>query len=438
MRLDRGVATTRKGTKRMVSGFQVSQAIYASGSFSLPSDGIDKILLAGSSRLYVFNTNTREISSFIYPSGRYITDDDDVQIFQALNKAYILRGEADFDPKVVTSITRSGTTATVTCNLHGFVTGDEVTVYAANETAYNGSHIVTRTGANSFTYQVSGSPTSPATGVGILAVKCKPALVFDGTGVDVVSHVKGFNIANSSFPPAQFGLYYSNRIAVRVARDKIAVSDYLDFDTWDQTLGVWNINLGDNDEIVGFTPWADDQFLIFKRRSIYIAKLHNAFDEFGAATLTDDSFVQSVTDQVGCVARQSIANAGQVVFFLSDSGVRVLDPQLDLKLLGNSQPLSDPISDIIERINIDAAPKAVGKIFNNRYYLAVPLDGSTYNNAVLVYNLLNKAWESVDTYPEGVRFDGMIVAKYTRPDTDCNELDPGIGCMTIEVDFIVR
>ena len=49
----------------------------------------------------------------------------------------------------------------------------------------------------------------------------------------------------------------------------------------------------------------------------------------------------------------------------------------------------------------------VGVYFNNRYYLAVPLDtvkgrgDAAGNNSVLVYNMLNKGWESVDTFGEG-------------------------------------
>lgn len=435
MRLDRGVATTRKGTKRMISSLQIDRAIYAAGVFSLPSDGIDKILLAGTTRLYVFNTQTRIITSFAYPLDRTCASTDGIQIIQANDKAYILRGEATSTPKSCT-ITYSSGLATVTCSQHGFATNDEVTILGADQTEYNGSQVIRRLNGAEFSFTSTSAPASPATGT-ILCVRCKPALVFDGTTVDVVSHEKGFGTTDSSFPPASFGAYASNRLVVRTARDTIAVSDYLDFDTWDQTLGIFELNLGDNDEIVGFTPW-DDKLLVFKRHSIYIAYLQNTYDGAAQADLGSGSYVTSVTDQVGCSARQTIANAGQNVYFLSDSGVRVLTPQLDLKLLGNSRPLSDPISDIIERISIDSVSKSVGKIFNNRYYLAVPLDGSTYNNAVLVYNLLNEAWESVDTYPDGVRFDGLVVAKYTRAEGDCDELDPGVGCMAIEIDCIIR
>ena len=105
-------------------------------------------------------------------------------------------------------------------------------------------------------------------------------------------------------------------------------------------------------------------------------------------------------------------NAGEYIFFLSDNGVYLLNPSLDLKLLGNTTPLSDPISDIIARINATAVSGAVGRTFNNRYYLAVPIDSSTRNNVVLVYSLLNKAWESIDTFPTGMYVDNFVVSLY--------------------------
>lgn len=66
---------------------------------------------------------------------------------------------------LVSSITRSGTTATVnTPTPHRLATGMSMTISGAVETAYNGTFPVTVTGANSFTYQVIGAPATPATG----------------------------------------------------------------------------------------------------------------------------------------------------------------------------------------------------------------------------------------------------------------------------------
>ena len=66
---------------------------------------------------------------------------------------------------LVTSITRSGTTATAaTSTPHRLATGMSMTISGAVQTAYNGLFAVTVADANTFTYQVAGSPATPATG----------------------------------------------------------------------------------------------------------------------------------------------------------------------------------------------------------------------------------------------------------------------------------
>jgi len=65
----------------------------------------------------------------------------------------------------VTTITRSGTTATVTTTgSHSLATGVTVTISGADQTEYNGSFVVTVISLTSFTYQVTGAPATPATG----------------------------------------------------------------------------------------------------------------------------------------------------------------------------------------------------------------------------------------------------------------------------------
>jgi len=68
-------------------------------------------------------------------------------------------------PATVTSITRSGSTATVTTSAaHGLASNQYVEILGANETDYNGDFQITVTGASTFTYTVAGTPTTPATG----------------------------------------------------------------------------------------------------------------------------------------------------------------------------------------------------------------------------------------------------------------------------------
>jgi len=66
-------------------------------------------------------------------------------------------------PIGISTITRSGTTATVTTtNSHGLKTGDSVTVYGATDALYNITAAVTVTGDLTFTYTMAGTPAANA------------------------------------------------------------------------------------------------------------------------------------------------------------------------------------------------------------------------------------------------------------------------------------
>lgn len=70
----------------------------------------------------------------------------------------------------VTSLTRSGSTVTATTSVnHNLADGVSTTVSGANETEYNGTFTVTVTGVNTFTYEIVGTPTTPATGTIIVS-----------------------------------------------------------------------------------------------------------------------------------------------------------------------------------------------------------------------------------------------------------------------------
>lgn len=75
-----------------------------------------------------------------------------------------------------TTITRSGATATATCTSHGLVDGKKVLIKGADQQEYNGVFTVTVTGTNTFTYTVSGTPATPATGTIV-----STGVVIDGT-----------------------------------------------------------------------------------------------------------------------------------------------------------------------------------------------------------------------------------------------------------------
>lgn len=83
--------------------------------------------------------------------------------------------------QAITSITNSGTTATLTTTApHLRYTGETVTVSGATPAAYNGTFVITATGANTFTYTMLSDPGGPATIVGSYAVTASFLTVTSG------------------------------------------------------------------------------------------------------------------------------------------------------------------------------------------------------------------------------------------------------------------
>jgi hypothetical protein len=126
--------------------------------------------------------------------------------------------------------------------------------------------------------------------------------------------------------------------------------------------------------------------------------------------------MKNLVSDLGCVSKRSIVQADGGIIFLSDNGVYAMTPNPvgtneSMRLLTIANPLSAPIDDVIQRINRQYAYRSVGIYWNNRYYLAVPLDSSTDNNCILVYNFILKNWESVDTYPTGFDIFSFAIGK---------------------------
>ena len=89
-------------------------------------------------------------------------------------------GAAPYQDSV--TITRSGSTATVTHTAHGMANGDKVTISGADQSEYNGIKTITNVATNSYDYTVSGTPTTPATGT-IIATQVFLSALTDASGV---------------------------------------------------------------------------------------------------------------------------------------------------------------------------------------------------------------------------------------------------------------
>jgi hypothetical protein len=329
-------------------------------------------------------------------------------------------GATAFAPKDLTtsggfSISVSSTTATVHCTAHGYVADDTVRLEGSAVLAFDGvEYRVVTASTNSFTVTVPAGTASDSSATGRTVKRVKPPLYWDGGSGDFVRADAGVPAEGPSFYRMQsvgWATYFNNRMWISESRDTVRVSDALDPDLFDPFLG-FRANQGSADYVVAVHPWVDNQALVFMRNSIWMATL-NDFSSNDGSTFEVDmpvTHLRLMTDEVGCAARKSIQTAGQFVYFLSDAGVYRLDSRLDLKLRGDTRPLSDSIADQFESLNQQYSSLAVGRWFNNRYWLAVPGHDSERNNMLLIFNALNDRWESKDIYD--FPLDDLLVTQY--------------------------
>ena len=178
--------------------------------------------------------------------------------------------------------------------------------------------------------------------------------------------------------------------------DEIIASDILDSNTYDRVLNQFRISGGTADYVVAMHGFYDDALVVMNRNSIHAV--------VGTQGSLADTVVKELTSEVGCLSRKSVVMQANNLIFLSDNGVYALTFLNDYNLRGTEEPLSKNIQPYIDRINARLAGDATAVYYDNRYYLAVPLDSvagaddAQGNNAILVFNFLNKGWESLDTY----------------------------------------
>jgi hypothetical protein len=234
---------------------------------------------------------------------------------------------------------------------------------------------------------------------------------WDGTrtagfvAVDQTDHLDATTpIPNGSDRTGLVPVLMNNRLLVPAGRDRIAVSDIFDYTRYDATFNDFNVNSGSDDVLTALYPFTRTSLLVFKDQSIFLID--------GISGDLSGTRLDTINREIGCVAGGSVAMVGADVFFLSSSGVyRVLQVVQD-RIQTAAVPVSDPIQPMMRRINWKAAGGATAAVHGDYYYLAVPLDGSTRNNAVLPYNTVTDSWEGVHTWPAGVAFDALHVTDW--------------------------
>jgi hypothetical protein len=346
------------------------------------------------------------------PPDEIIEPTDKVSMLQAYDRLYLFREADRNQPGWGTNFTSgegievAGTVATVYVDAHGYELGARVRIEGGAAAAFDGHEydIASVIDADRFTVTVpNGTASEPGASTQVRRVK--PPLYWDGDPAnDFVRAPAGVPAEGPTYRKMRsvpWATYINNRLILPDGRQGVMISDILNPDLYDPFFQSLRVGKGGNDFIVAIHPWVDGSVLIFCRKSIWLATLNQTYDVTNGDSLV--ARLDVLTDEIGCSARRSIVTAGNFVYFLSDSGVYRLDARLDLKLRGDTKPLSDPIADKLATLNADLVADAVAVYQDNRYYLAVPLAGDTdTNSGVFIYNQLTEQWESQDFYGFGV------------------------------------
>ena len=476
MRLNRGVAVTRRGAKRLADDISPGQVpltvpfvlneapnapivrssytggIFCSALMRSPDEvnSMEVVVLAGPDRAFTYLTDGslqfsaawadgviavdgtdnleteagEEITiaklpaELTYPTGatdEIIDPTDNVSMVQAFDRLYLLR-EADtsqpgFEQKYTAAagITVLGTVATVNVLAHDYSADSRVRIEGSSSAAFSGhEYQIATTATDSFEIAVP-TGTTPDASANIKVRRVKPPIYWSGdptTGfVRTTAGIPDVGISYRRMRSTAWASYINGRLIVPDGKQNVMLSDVYSPDVFDPFWASFRVGVGGDDRIMAVHPWVEGAFLVFCRKSIWLAEVNQFPSTDGTAFSIDTpvSKLTLLTDEVGCSARQTIATAGQFIYFLSDAGVYRLDSKLDLKLRGETKPLSDPIANQLETLNADLIEYSVGLYFDNRYFLAVPLANATENNnGVFIYNQLNEQWETRDIYGFGV------------------------------------
>ena len=411
------------GTEPQIDNSAVA-VIRGSCAFSDPTDAVNQyIVIALATKAVLVNLTNRISVDIDYPAG--ITVDVNAYLLQALNKVFLFRAgqtpliwdgnssndfekalSGDFvqparlgnDSVANTSITNG--VATVASTAHGLSKGDEIVVISApSSLTVDDTFVINAVTTDTFSFDVQVDNTSAN-------IECHFIEPLSGS----LGYIR--------LPAPSFGVYHNHRLAVpfeysvdstpdtytnRNKRDQILISNGLEPQKFNDIDGKFRVNAGTADFIVGLHSFAEDKLIVFNRNSIHLIS--------GTVSLPS-SKVDLITDEVGCVAKNSIVQVGNNIMFLSDNGVYGVSFQDLYNLRGNDVPLSESIDGTIQQINKQYWDKSVAVYFDNKYYLAVPIgESADKNNTVLIFNFLNKQWESIDTVNDvSFDFDNLIVA----------------------------
>lgn len=218
---------------------------------------------------------------------------------------------------------------------------------------------------------------------------------------------KGYHVAFGA-PGQPFRLYFSpiaepSRFtrAAAVGGGAIELNDATNVPgatvfTGDNTAQAIDINKNDGQYVTSL-GFFQDVLIVFKEKSIY-QLYFNASGSF---------VVERISSSYGAVCHGATASVENDCYFLTDKGIYVLGNEPNFYAAIRTNELSSRVKTLIQRINPAQYDRCRGYYYDDRYFLAVPLDSNTTNSAVIVYDRRFYAW----AYWDNIRADSFYAFK---------------------------
>ena len=377
-------------------GLTANDEIIVSGlTGGTPANGTFTVLSVTDKDVFTYTFTTSQTQTFVVTAG-------------VLKAGFTLvPGGAYTQPQVFVSTTGTVTSGVVSLTVTGnttIIAGDTIVVYETNIPTFSSIsgksfEVLSATSTNiSFIAPVANLASIP----GSQQIEFGGRFSVGGGFIHQPAPPWGVYFQRRLWVPFYYtpaGLFSSPTYTSRKITDEISVSDILDSHTFDQIANQFRITGGTTDYLVAMQGFYDDKLVVLNRNSLHLIS--------GTTGSLEDTKVTALTNEVGCLAKKSVVMKGNAMFFLSDDGIYAVEFLNDYNLRGADEPISKNIQPYIDRINKNLAKEAVGILFDNRYYIAVALDSiagandASGNNTILVFNFLNKGWESIDTFGAG-------------------------------------
>jgi len=374
-----GNLESRLGIESMSTNVSGGSSIQGMHYFDAPS--IESLFVATNGTIF----RSTGSSTFSTTGGTVINQSAEVDFSQFNNRMYFTDGSSNLHFSDGTTTHRQGTSIlsiTVTSGGTGYNAGTPTVTIAAPNSAYG----TTATATAVMNVHSVGTVNVTFAGSGYTSA---PAITFTGGGGSGAAATA--SISNLAPPALRLVRQFTNRIfAVGTGSDRntLYASDILDAEVWKSTNSII-VGGDDGEDIVAIQPFYDYEILAFKPNKIYLVTADPT------ATTAAGWTVRLLNDRIGCVSGRSVNFVNKDVFFLSNDGIRSVARSIadDFYIVGT--PVSEPVKNIIARINKNYVTLCNAAFYNNRYYLAIPLDTAITPNYILVYNALFNSFEGL-------------------------------------------